>query len=101
MKEFKIAQIVPVPHLEQIKDNHYHMCLAHLVGQNAKYSEFYRCMSDADKFVLMDNGAAEGAQLPVGKLLEMLRNLETPIELMRGSLSMTSTHAHHSSKSLP
>lgn len=70
MKEFKIAQIVPVLHLEQIENNHYHMCLAHLVGDK-RYAEFYRCMSNEGKFVLMDNGAAEGAQLPVKELLKM------------------------------
>lgn len=71
MKEFKIAQIVPVPHLDQIKNNHYHMCLAHLVEQNLEYSNFYRQMSDEGKFVLMDNGAAEGSQLSVNELLTM------------------------------
>lgn len=81
MKNFKIAQIVSVPHLEQIESNHYHMCLAHLVGQNLKYGEFYRCMSENGKFVLMDNGAAEGAQLPVEELLKMYEAIE-PTEIV-------------------
>lgn len=68
MKSFKIAQIVPVCHLEQIKDNHYHMCLAHLVNHKG-YAEFYEKMSNRGKFVLMDNGAAEGCQLPIEDLL--------------------------------
>lgn len=80
MKEFKIAQIVPVLHLEQIEDNHYHMCLAHLVG-NKKYAEFYKRMSSEGKFVLMDNGAAEGAQLPVDELLKMYEVIK-PTEIV-------------------
>ena len=80
MKDFKIAQIVPVPHLEQIEKNHYHMCLAHLVD-NKEYAKFYRRMSENGKFVLMDNGAAEGAQLPVGELLEMYETIN-PTEIV-------------------
>lgn len=74
MKEFRIAQIVPVDQLEDTKDNQYHMCLAHLVGQGGqkeKYTEFYSKQSmDYNKFVLMDNGAAEGSQLDADKLIE-------------------------------
>ena len=80
MKDFKIAQIVPVPHLEQIEANHYHMCLAHLVGDK-RYAEFCRRMSNMGKFVLMDNGAAEGAQLPVDELLKMYRAIN-PTEIV-------------------
>lgn len=81
MKDFKIAQIVPVLHLEQIKDNHYHMCLAHLVEQSLEYGQFYRRMSEDGKFVLMDNGAAEGAQLPVEELLTMYNTIN-PTEIV-------------------
>lgn len=80
MKDFKIAQIVPVPHLEQIEDNHYHMCLAHLV-ENAKYAEFYRNMASKGKFVLMDNGAAEGSQLSSDRLIKMYATIN-PTEIV-------------------
>jgi hypothetical protein len=70
MKNFKIAQIVPVAHLRQIEDNHYHMCLAHLV-KNKKYASFYGRMAAEGKFVLMDNGAAEGNQLSPSELITM------------------------------
>lgn len=80
MKNFKIAQIVPVPHLEQIADNHYHMCLAHLV-KNKEYAKFYERMAKEGKFVLMDNGAAEGAQLPTDSLLEMYEKIN-PTEIV-------------------
>lgn len=80
MKDFKIAQIVPVLHLEQIEKNHYHMCLAHLVGDE-RYAGFYKRMSFEGKFVLMDNGAAEGAQLPVEELLAMYEKIN-PTEIV-------------------
>lgn len=67
MKEFRIAQIVPVGQLEETKENQYHMCLAHLIGdtgQRAKYKQFYKEMAiNPNKFVLMDNGAAEDEQV--------------------------------------
>ena len=80
MKNFKIAQIVPVAHLGQIKDNHYHMCLAHLVG-DVRYAKFYERMAKEGKFVLMDNGAAEGSQLSVKELLKMYA-LINPTEIV-------------------
>lgn len=80
MKKFKIAQIVPVLHLEQIENNHYHMCLAHLVG-DTRYAKFYERMAKEGKFVLMDNGAAEGSQLSVEELLKMYA-LISPTEIV-------------------
>lgn len=70
VKQHKIAHIVPVGCLEKTKDNQYHMCLAHLVKQSEEYRKFFRRMSDEGKFVLMDNGAAEGEQLPIEELIE-------------------------------
>ena len=70
VKQHKIAHIVPVGCLEKTKDNQYHMCLAHLVKQSEEYGKFFRRMSDEGKFVLMDNGAAEGEQLSVEELVE-------------------------------
>lgn len=70
MKEFRVAHIVPVQHLADTVDNQYHMCLAHLVD-NDEYREHFAKMAKSGRFVLMDNGAAEGAQLQPEKLLEM------------------------------
>lgn len=70
VKRHKIAHIVPVGCLEKTKDNQYHMCLAHLVKQSEEYRKFFRRMSDEGKFVLMDNGAAEGEQLSIEELVE-------------------------------
>ena len=61
-KSFKVAHIVPISCLEETANNQYHMCLAQLVKQSNEYAEFYKRMSAEGKYVLMDNGAAEGCQ---------------------------------------
>lgn len=70
-KKMRVAEIVPVSCLEATKDNQYHMCLAHLVLQDQTYAQFYARMVSEGKFVMMDNGAAEGSQLTFEKLLEV------------------------------
>lgn len=74
MKNLKIAEIVPVSCLEMTSAYQYHMCLAHLVGldndESKKYTDFYRRMSDEGRYVLMDNGAAEGSQLDFASLIK-------------------------------
>lgn len=87
-KDFKVAQIVPRNCLDQIGDNHYHMCLAHLVYEEAqsnggdyRYTAFYQRMSQEGKFVLMDNGAAENAQLGIEDLLASY-DLVRPTEIV-------------------
>lgn len=77
----RIAHIVPVDHLEQTKDNSYHMSLAHLAEVDEIYCNFYRRMSDEGKFVLMDNGCAEGAQIDVDRLIAVAEKLH-PTELV-------------------
>lgn len=62
MKDFKMAHIVPISHLFETENNQYHMCLAHLVN-NTRYAEHFSKCVKAGKYVLMDNGEAEGKQL--------------------------------------
>lgn len=69
MKEFRVAHIVPVSHLKETEGLQYHMCLAHLVG-NKEYRNHFANMAKLGRFVLMDNGAAEGAQLQPEKLID-------------------------------
>lgn len=71
MKEFRVAHIVPVSHLSDTVDNQYHMCLAHLVKESDEYAAHFARVAAGGKFVLMDNGAAEGAQLRPEALFEM------------------------------
>lgn len=80
MKAFRVAHIVPVSHLEDTVDMQYHMCLAHLV-KNEEYRKHFAEMAAQGRFVLMDNGAAEGAQLKPDVLLEMYRKIN-PTEIV-------------------
>lgn len=64
----KLAHIVPVTHLDQTSERPYHMCLAHLVLSVPSYALFYRRLVEEGKFVIMDNGAAEGEQLSLEDL---------------------------------
>lgn len=74
MKEFRVAHIVPVSHLADTVDMQYHMCLAHLVD-NPEYKAHFAKMSAEGRFVLMDNGAAEGAQLSPPLLVDMYEEI--------------------------
>lgn len=62
----KIATIVPTAYLGFTDKDEYFMCLAHLIGggdQFNPYSTFFLQKAAAkNTFVIMDNGAAEGAQ---------------------------------------
>lgn len=80
MKEFRIAHIVPVSHLSDTVNNQYHMCLAHLVECD-EYRRHFRQMAERGRFVLMDNGAAEGSQLQPEKLIEMYEKIN-PTEIV-------------------
>lgn len=66
----KLAEIVPKETLEVTRDNAYHMCLAQLVLKDPAYASFYRRMSEEGKFVLLDNGAAEGEELSLEEVLK-------------------------------
>ena len=80
IKEFKVAHIVPVSCLKMTSNNQYHMCLAHLVS-NDEYRQFFADMAKSGKFVLMDNGAAEGSQLSTDKLFEAYEKIQ-PTEIV-------------------
>lgn len=80
MKKFKIAHIVPVSHLYDTLDNQYHMCLAHLV-ECTEYKNHFASLTEKGKFVLMDNGAAEGCQLKPEELFEMYELIQ-PTEIV-------------------
>ncbi len=65
----KVATIVSTPHLSLVRENDYHLCLAHLINKDKTYTAFYKQQA-ADKFVIMDNGAAEGKQPSIEELLD-------------------------------
>lgn len=68
-KPFKLAHIVPQGSLSKIKDKGYLMCLANVVQEDSAYAEFYKNLTRDDRYILMDNGAAEGQQLSMKELV--------------------------------
>ena len=66
----QVATILPTKYIEYAKDDKYHLCLAHLIGVDDKYTDFFRRQVRRGHFVIMDNGAAEDAQPSVETLIE-------------------------------
>lgn len=54
----QVATIVPTACLDLIKDDTYHMVLAHLLYSDI-YREFYKNQSKQGRFLIMDNGVVE------------------------------------------
>jgi len=65
----KVATIVPVPYLYHVMGQSYHLCLSHVVSESEDYKEFYKQQAANGHFVVIDNGAAEGACQPIEKVL--------------------------------
>ena len=55
----KPMSIVPVRHLDLIKDDECFMALLHLVQASRSYCNFFRARSEEGKFVLLDDSAIE------------------------------------------
>lgn len=74
----KTATILPPKYLHLIKDEPYHMCLAHLIKDRNEfrlngdeYTFFYQCLTrQKDKYVIMDNGVVEGDQRPIDEIVK-------------------------------
>ncbi len=69
----KIATIVPSEFLSLTAEDSYFMALAHLVGEDDRYTAFMRRRSDDGRFILMDNGVVEGFQQNLYELLKRAR----------------------------
>lgn len=67
------ATIVPTAFLSSIKGKPYHMALAHLVGVDQKYTEFYRQEALDGSFILMDNGVFENEQQTIADIVSKAR----------------------------
>lgn len=66
----KAATIVPVEYLDLIRDEDYHMCLAHLIEKDAEYTKFYAEIGRAEgKYLIMDNGVIEGNPRPIEEIV--------------------------------
>ena len=64
------ATIVPTPYLHLTKDDVYLMALAHLIGVDKEYTDFFIERGKEGKFILMDNGVVENDQRPLEELVE-------------------------------
>jgi len=53
------CNIYPTSYLEMCKDQHVHLCLAHLVESDEKYREFYNNLDKTDHKIILDNSAFE------------------------------------------
>jgi len=59
----RVATILPSAYLHLTETDDYHLCLAQAIGVDERYTAFYKRIAAEDKFVILDNGAAEG-ELP-------------------------------------
>lgn len=71
VKSKKIAHIVPRDSLYLTAGNQYHMCLGQLYKEDKIYAGFFRKRAAEGKFVLLDNGAAEGTTTELQELFDM------------------------------
>lgn len=72
----KVATIVPTPYLEETKEDSYFMCLYQEVKKNPEYAAFFKARKEEGKFVIMDNGAAEGVNPTAAELLPIYSLVE-------------------------
>jgi hypothetical protein len=72
----EVATIVPVPYLNLVENYTYHLALTHILKQSKKYSDFYKKQSEKGAYVIVDNGAAEGACEPIETILEYAENID-------------------------
>jgi len=64
----KFATILPTAYLYLIDGKPYHMALAHLIGKDAAYTNFYKKQADTGSYVILDNGVIEGEQQSIEQL---------------------------------
>lgn len=74
-----VATILPVKYLKLDKEDNFHMSLAQFIGEDCdesrEYTKFYQKQVKRGAFVLMDNGAAEGAQPTAEELVPKIKLL--------------------------
>lgn len=71
MKTQKIAHIVSRDSLYLTVNNQYHMCLGQLCNEGVVYKGFFKKRASEGKFVLLDNGAAEGTTTGIQGLFDL------------------------------
>ena len=73
--------IVPRAYLEETANQSHHIALYQELAKNDEYLEFYKRMLAEGKFVMMDNGAAEGVNPTLEELLPVYDELQ-PSEII-------------------
>jgi hypothetical protein len=71
----KLATILPTKFLSYTKEDDYHMALAHLVGKDAEYTEFYKKVAADGAYVILDNGVIEGDQQDIATICERAKSI--------------------------
>lgn len=104
-KTAKMAHIVPRDSLYMTSENQYHMCLAQMCRDEI-YKSFFRKRASEGKFVLLDNGAAEGEEGDMAHLFDLaaeigasevilpdkLMDMETTLEMTERAFSILRIH---------
>lgn len=67
--------IVPLQYLEMTAEQHYHMVLAQKCD-DADYCNFFKRMKEEGKYLILDNGAAEGEILDPKHVIEIAKELK-------------------------
>ena len=71
----QVAHIVPTDLLYLIENRNFYMCLANIASINDTYLEFYKRKAKEGKFVLLDNGEAEGNQMSLDTMYDMIKEI--------------------------
>ena len=71
----KVATIVPTCALQFVADDYYHLCLVQELRKKGEYYGFYKRMVHRNKFVIVDNGAAEGECASIEEVYDLTMDL--------------------------
>ena len=77
----QVSHIVPTDLLYLIENRDFYMCLANIANINSEYLEFYKRKSQEGKFILLDNGEAEGNQMDLDNMLDIIKEIN-PSEII-------------------
>ena len=82
----KISHIVSSDLLYVIDGREFYMCLANIAYKDQNYKDFYKKKVEDGAFVLMDNGAAEGEQLDLAQMWEVVSYINPTEVILSDSL---------------
>lgn len=71
----EVATIVPTHYLYLTSDDTYFMALAHLVGVDKQYTEFFKKQAKLGKYVILDNGVIEGSQCTIESIVDKAQTI--------------------------